>query len=301
MTMNSLNWIFGAACLFFAAVVLVFERRKTRKTMETLDDMLTAAMNGDFKETTFDESLRSALETRFSHYLSASAISAQNVSQEKDRIKALIGDISHQTKTPIANLLLYTELLQEQKLPLEAEEYTAILHAQAEKLRFLIDALVKLSRLENGMIALHPKREALASMLEQVEQQFTTRAMEKGLTLKVKPTDAVACFDSKWTTEAICNLVDNAIKYTESGSVTISVIPYEMFVRVDVADTGSGIPEEEQTRIFSRFYRSDTNAQQEGVGIGLYLAREILRNEGGYIKVRSKIEKGSVFSVFLQS
>lgn len=296
-----MNWIFGAACLFFAAAVLVFERRKTRKTMETLDDMLTAAMNGDFKETTFDESLRSALETRFSHYLSASAVSAQNVSQEKDRIKALIGDISHQTKTPIANLLLYTELLQEQKLPLEAEEYTAILHAQAEKLRFLIDALVKLSRLENGMIALHPKREALASMLEQVEQQFTTRAMEKGLTLKVKPTDEVACFDSKWTTEAICNLVDNAIKYTESGSVTISVIAYEMFVRVDVADTGSGIPEEEQTRIFSRFYRSDTNAQQEGVGIGLYLAREILRNEGGYIKVRSKIEKGSVFSVFLQS
>ncbi len=267
--------------------------------MDTVDNMLTAAMNGTFKEFTFDESMLSALETRFAHYLSASTVSAQNVSQEKDRIKALIADISHQTKTPIANLLLYTELLQEQNLPPEAEEYATMLHAQTEKLCFLIDTLVKLSRLENGMISLHPERGPLAPMLAQVERQFVTRAKEKGLALSVEPTDAAACFDSKWTTEAICNLVDNAIKYTEKGSVTISVMPYEMFVRIDVADTGIGISEEEQAKIFSRFYRSDMNAEQEGVGIGLYLAREILRNEGGYIKVSSEVGEGTVFSSFL--
>lgn len=286
-------------CLFLAVTVIVFERRKTRKTMDMLDAMITEAMDGNFKESTFDESMLSALETRFAHYLSASVISEQNVAEEKDRIKALIGDISHQTKTPIANLLLYTELLQEQKLSSEAEEYTTILHVQAEKLHFLINTLVKLSRLENGMIALHPERRQLAPMLAQVEQQFATKAVEKGLTFMVKPTDTIACFDCKWTTEAICNLVDNAIKYTERGSVTISVISYEMFVRVDVADTGIGIPEEEQAKIFSRFYRLDGNAQQEGVGIGLYLVREILRNEGGYIKVSSEVGKGSVFCVFL--
>lgn len=299
MIMNNLGWIFGVACLFLAVAVIVLERKKMRKMMKTLDDMLTIAMNGDFKESTFDESLLSALETRFAHYLSASAISAKNVSQEKERIKALIGDISHQTKTPVANLLLYTELLQEEKLSLEAQEYTVILHAQAEKLRFLIDSLVKLSRLENGIIAMHPEHSPLATLLAQVEQQFLGKAADKGLTLIVKPTDAVAFFDNKWTTEAICNLVDNAIKYTKSGSVTISVISYEMFVRVDIVDTGIGILEAEQAKIFSRFYRSDTNAQQEGVGIGLYLAREILRTEGGYIKVCSEVGKGSTFSVFL--
>lgn len=297
--MNNGGWIFGVVCLLLAAAVVFVNHRKTRKIMDSLDAMLTAAMDGTFKESTFDESMLSALETRFAHYLSASAISARNVAEEKDRIKALVADISHQTKTPIANLLLYTELLQEENLSPAAEEYTATLHAQTEKLRFLIDALVKLSRLENGTIALHPEHNSLSPMLAQVEQQFVTKAKEKNLTLTVQPTDVSACFDTKWTSEALCNLVDNAIKYTERGGVAISVIPYQMFVRVDVADTGVGIPEAEQAKVFSRFYRSHANAQQEGVGIGLYLTREILRKESGYIKVCSEAGKGSVFSMFL--
>ncbi len=267
--------------------------------MDTLDAMLTDAMEGTFRESTFDESMLSALETRFAHYLSASVVSAQNVTEEKDRIKTLISDISHQTKTPIANLLLYTELLQEEGLSPEARAYTLALHAQAEKLRFLIDALVKLSRLENGIIALHPEHCPLSPVLQQAEQQFANRAAEKGLVLTVNPTDDTACFDPKWTAEALCNLVDNAIKYTQRGGVTISVTPYEMFVRVDVADTGMGIPEEEQSKIFSRFYRSGPDPRQEGVGIGLYLAREILRTQKDYPKVASQVGKGSVFSMFL--
>lgn len=297
--MNSLGWVFGIVCLLVAIVAIYWSYRKSRKTMETLDAMLTAAMDENFTETTFDESMLSALETRFAHYLSASKVSAQNVAEEKDRIKELIGDISHQTKTPVANLLLYTELLQEENMSAEAKEYAITLHAQAEKLRFLIDALVKLSRLENGIIALHPEKGAINPMLQQVKQQFGPKAAEKGLTLTVNSTNAAACFDPKWTAEALCNLVDNAIKYTARGEVTISVIQYELFVRIDVADTGIGIPEENQAKIFSRFYRGDANAQKEGVGIGLYLARDILHREGGYIKVSSTEGIGSVFSMFL--
>ena len=89
--------------------------------MKTLNTMLEQAMDGNYTESSFDESMLSALETRFAQYLSASAASAQNVTEEKDRIKELIGDISHQTKTPIANLLLYTELLQEENLSPEAK------------------------------------------------------------------------------------------------------------------------------------------------------------------------------------
>lgn len=297
--MDNWGWLFGAVSLLFAAVAVAVEHRKTRRTMDVLDEMLTAAMDGEFTETSFDESMLSALETRFAHYLSASAVSAKNIEAEQTRIKELIGDISHQTKTPIANLLLYTELLQEEVLSPVAEGYTATLHGQVEKLHFLIDALVKLSRLESGIIALHPERCEIEPLLQQVQQQFEPKAAEKGLILRVLPTDVCACFDPKWTTEALCNLTDNAIKYTNNGGVTISVTPYEMFVRIDVADTGDGIPEEEKTRIFSRFYRSAANAQQEGVGIGLYLTREILHSEGGYIKVSSEVGKGSVFSMFL--
>lgn len=299
--MNNRGWIFGVICLVIATVAIYLSYRKSRKTMDTLDAMLAAAMEGNFSEKTFDESLLSALETRFAHYLSASTVSAQNVAKEKGHIKELIGDISHQTKTPIANLLLYTELLQEEVLSPQAKEYVTILHEQAGKLQFLIDVLVKLSRLENGIIALHPEQNQINPILQQVQQQFLSKATAKGLVLQVHSSDVVARFDSKWTAEALCNLVDNAIKYTKKGSVTISVIPYELFIRVDVSDTGIGIPEEEHAKIFSRFYRGDANAQQEGVGIGLYLAREILHNEGGYIKVSSMEGKGSVFSMFLPS
>lgn len=299
MSMNKLGWIFAAASLIIAAVLIFFERRKTRRTMDTLDKMLSAAIDGSFIESTFDESLLSALETRFAHYLSASALSSRNVSEEKDRIKALISDISHQTKTPIANLLLYTELLQEEALSREARDHAEALHTQAEKLHFLIDSLVKLSRLENGILALHPQREALSTLLKQAECQFAGKAAEKGLSLTIKPSEAWACFDSKWTAEALFNLVDNAIKYTEKGGVSLSATPYEMFVRIDVSDTGAGIAEDEQAKIFSRFYRSDSSSRQEGIGLGLYLAREILRSEGGYIKLSSQPGKGSVFSMFL--
>lgn len=297
--MTDWGWSFCGACLLAASAAVLLYRRKTRKTMDSLDKMLTKAMDGTFSESTFDESRLSALEARLAAYLSASAVSARNVSAEKDRIKALIGDISHQTKTPIANLLLYAELLQEQELPPEAAGYAEILHAQAEKLRFLIDALVKLSRLENGIISLAPARGKLAPMLEKVAAQYRSKAADKGLSLRLEPTEASACFDPKWTEEALCDLVDNAVKYTEKGGVTISATPYQMFVRIDVADTGMGIPEEEQAKIFSRFYRGRQVPEEEGVGIGLYLAREILRSEGGYIKVSSEAGKGAVFSLFL--
>ena len=141
--------------------------------------MLDAAIDGSFSETTFDESKLSALETKFAHYLSAAETSSRNLAREKDKIKALVADISHQTKTPIANLLLYSELLQEEALPPSTEANVDTLHAQAKKLQFLIDALVKLSRLENGIISLSPKRTALQPLLQSAAEQYAAKAAEK--------------------------------------------------------------------------------------------------------------------------
>ena len=219
--------------------------------------------------------------------------------QEKDNIKKLVADISHQTKTPIANLLLYCELLQEEALPESAVDNITALYRQTEKLRFLIDALVKLSRLENGIISLSVKQQDLQPVLEEVTSQYMAKSDQKGLSLLLEKTDAKAVFDAKWTAEALGNLIDNAIKYTDHGRIHISVKAYEMFVRIDVRDTGIGISESEQAQIFSRFYRSRDVHGQQGVGIGLYLSREIISSEGGYMKVQSELGKGSVFSVFL--
>ena len=247
-------------CFLATAVIVLWNQRKTRKTMETIENMLDTAMDG---------------------------------------IKSLIADISHQTKTPIANLLIYSELLMEEDLLASVKANVDAIYKQSEKLRFLIDSLVKLSRLENGIISLSPQLTALQPLLQGIAEQYAAKAAEKELSLHLHDTDISAIFDSKWTAEALANIIDNAIKYTEYGTITISAVNYEMFARIDISDTGTGISESEQSKIFTRFYRSKVVPEQEGVGIGLYLARQIISDEGGYIKVTSVPGKGSTFSIFL--
>ena len=285
-------------CLVITALVILINHLRTKKTIDTIENMLNEAVKGNFSEKSFDETRLSSLETRFAHYLSASVVSARNV----DKIKSLIADISHQTKTPIANLLLYSELLLEEdtgNLSAQMCENIVQLHAQSEKLQFLIDSLVKLSRLENGILQLAPQEEALKPMLTLAVKETESKARAKGLELILHDMDEKAYFDSKWTLEAICNILDNAVKYTNEGSISLSVTAYEMFVRIDIKDSGIGIKEEEFSKIFSRFYRSEDTKNMEGVGIGLYLSRQIISGEGGYIKVSSVYGRGSTFSVFL--
>ncbi|MFR6057065.1 MAG: sensor histidine kinase [Evtepia gabavorous] len=181
-------------------------RRREKRTLQSLDGMLDQAICGEFSPTKFDESLFSAVESRLADYLEASAVSARNLQAEKDAIKTLIGDISHQTKTPIANLLLYAQLLGEQPLPPQGRDCAAALERQAEKLKTLIEALVKTSRLENGILTFQPVVGPLAPMLN---RRWRTPAQggQEGITLTLLPTQAQARFDPKWTEEAVCNLL----------------------------------------------------------------------------------------------
>lgn len=299
--MNELFLVITALiCIVAAVTAIIIYRRRTVKIIRSLDKMIDKAINGTFTEENIDESMLSSVEAKLAGYLSASELSAKNVAAEKERIKELISDISHQTKTPIANILLYTELLKEQELNEQARTCVEETAAQAEKLSFLIITLVKLSRLETGVFTLSPTKGELMPMLEKIYRQYLPKAEEKGIRLTLEPTEAQAVFDEKWCSEAIGNIVDNAIKYTDIGFVTISVKEYEMFCSVVISDSGQGIAEEEQGRIFTRFYRSPSVSQKDGIGVGLYLAREIVNGCGGYIKVSSEINKGTTFSVFFQ-
>lgn len=291
--------VMGTVVLLALAVV-VYDRWRTARIVRRLDDLLTAAMNGSFSEKTFDESRLSSLESRLGRYLAASALSERNVREQKDQISALISDISHQTKTPVANLQLYAQLLSEQPLTPQGKDCAAAISTQAEKLQTLIEALVKTSRLETGILALHPQPGEISAVVKRAVAQYAPRAAEKGITLTVGQRSGSAVFDAKWTEEAVCNLLDNAVKYTPSGgTVTVEVKNYELFSAIRVTDTGPGISEEEQARIFGRFYRAPGAWQAEGVGIGLYLTRQIAEKQGGYVKVESTPGKGSVFSLFL--
>ena len=301
--MNTLDYAcigITIAAVLAAAITIILYRRMTRKTLEKIGDMLDTAIDGSFAQGVFDESALSALEAKLARYLSIGAVSSKNLLAEKEKIKGLISDISHQTKTPIANILLYSQLLSEHELPEDCTVCVQALSAQAEKLNFLISALVKTSRLETGIITVSPKPEAVQRLLNEAREQIMPKANAKGIAIVMEDTEIKACFDLKWTTEAIYNIIDNAVKYTESGgSITIKAIPYELFCRIDITDNGIGIRADEQGKIFTRFYRSGAVNDQEGVGIGLFLTREIVAAEGGYIKVSSVPGSGSTFSVFL--
>ena len=283
-----------------AVIWAVGERLASRRLLRRLGEMLERAEAGQFREEVFDESRLSALETKLAHTLSAGLLSREAVEAEKARIQSLLTDLSHQIKTPAPNRLLYAQLLSEQALTAEGRSCAAALEAQAEKLRALTEVLTRLSRLEAGILDLHPVPGPLDPMLSEAAAQFAPRAAEKGVTLTAAPSGAEAVFDPKWTGEAVCNLLDNAVKYTPAGgAVAVDVAVYELFCRVRVADTGPGVPEGERARIFRRFYRAPGAREQEGVGVGLYLAREIAQGQGGYLKVDPAAGGGAVFSLFL--
>lgn len=296
------------AVLLGAAVYIFVQRKQTELLMERLEEMLEAAIDGSFEERHFDESHLSSIEARLCQYLRRQSGREQELSKEQGEIHSLLADISHQTKTPIANLLLYAGLISEQA-PKETKELACQLNAQAEKLKFLIDSLIKSSRLEQGIIQLSPKEHSVRQLLYETAEAGAPAALQKQVRIQCQVKDHAAsceglkeedkaCFDYKWTAEALCNILDNGIKYTcEGDTILIKGTPYELFYRIDIVDHGMGIQEEEIPKIFQRFYRSAQARNEEGVGLGLYLSREIIRAQGGYIKVTSG--KETIFSIFL--
>lgn len=294
-----MKYLYGLILLILLAVIAALYRY-TSKMLSTLDKMIDSAIDDTFTEHTFTEKKLSKIESKTYRYLSSGNTSLRQINAEKDSIKTLISDISHQTKTPVSNILLYSQLLKESPcLDDSTRRLASQIEEQTEKLSFLTASLIKASRLENGIINVTPKENSIRKLVECVD--CSDAADAKGIRWQIDPIpDCSAVFDFKWTLEAISNIVDNAVKYTPAGgAITISAREYEMFARIDIADTGIGMSEEETAKIFTRFYRSPEVRDERGVGIGLYLAREIVAKEGGYIKVTSSKGTGSVFSVFL--
>ena len=290
----------AAALAAAGAAFGVWQWAARRRTLRRLNAMLDRAIAGGFSEERFDETELSALEGRLARFLRGSAAARRTVETEQAAVKTLIADISHQTRTPIANLLLYASLLSESELDPRQREQVNALSAQAEKLSFLIKALVKASRLEAGIVAPAPAVNPVGPLLENAVEQEGPAALAKQITLTAEPFDGSAAFDPRWTGEALGNVVNNAVKYTPPGGrVSVSAQLLDSFCRIDVADTGPGVPESEQAAVFNRFYRGGATRAAEGLGLGLYLAREILAKQGGYIRLSSRPGEGCVFSLYL--
>lgn len=275
------------------------------KTLRRLDEMLEQAINGEFEEEKYDETELSRLEAKWKQYLTTSKMSMEQLNQNREGMQALVSDISHQTRTPLSNILLYSQLLCEQTENQEEKHLAEQIVRQAEKLEFLIQALVKMSRLESNILVLKPQKQPVEPLLLEAMEEILPKAEKKKIHIKLQgnPSHNInAVYDKKWTAEALGNILDNAVKYSPlESTVEVTLEKYEFYVCISVRDEGIGISEAERAQIFSRFYRSAEVQQEEGIGIGLYLAREIVQKEKGYMKVLSKKGKGSTFKMYLKS
>ena len=221
---------------------------------------------------------------------------------EKRELQAMISELTHQIKTPASNIQMYCEMFSDPDISSEeAKQFVMIIKQQLGKLEFLLDVLVKSSRLENDMINLQMENIRLIETLAVAVNSVIQKAEHKRIDISVSCRPAIQVYhDMKWTAEAIENILDNAIKYTpENGKVLISVEVGEMYTVIKIKDTGKGIEAAHINDIFKRFYREKSSSKDEGLGLGLYLARNIVHLQGGYVSVHSSLGKGSNFFICL--
>ena len=295
--------LIGCALVWFFVLTQAFGKRLSLFTSElckTLDNM----MDGDEepKPTDNSETLFARINHRLTRLYQIMQENRRKVEEERQELQTLVSDISHQVKTPVSNLKMVTDTLLTRPVT-EAERIDFIkgVRSQTDKLDFLFQALVKTSRLETGVIRLEKKPGHIYDTVAQAMSGIVYAAEKKQIGVSVDcPENLTVAHDSKWTAEALFNLLDNAVKYTPAGGkITVTIEEWEMYAEIKVADTGKGISESNQAAIFRRFYREEEVHEQPGVGIGLYLAREIIAQQGGYIKVVSELGSGSAFSIML--
>ena len=299
-------WGFSGVLILFALLLLLdfLHNRYNDDLLEQITLLIESLVEQQERQI-FSEA-EDTLTARLQHQLLKlrNILTAQNqmLAQEKEQIKTLISDISHQIKTPIAAANTFAELLSDGELSAEERtEYITTLQMSLGKLTFLTNSLIKMSRLESDIISLKPEKNSLNEIVLQAVKTVYAKAKEKGILITFECDQTFeAVLDFNWTAEAISNVIDNAVKYTpQGGFVRLQITEYPSFLRLDISDNGVGIPEEEQAKIFGRFYRGKQSVGIDGVGIGLYLTREIINKQNGYMKVSSD-ENGSTFSMFLK-
>lgn len=257
----------------------------------------------DENQIEYEETIESKLFYQINELKKIQRIAYEEINETKQSLQSLITHISHQAKTPISNLKIYQSLLSRDDLKDEEKKlFLSMMLQQIDKFNFLIESLIKMSRLENDIIKLDIKVHNLSETVVKALNDLFFLIEKKNIDIHFKKEqDVYALYDEKWTREAIYNVLDNCIKYShENTTISITVSNNIFFAKVIISDQGKGIKKENYNNIFKRFYREDDVHDNEGIGIGLFLTREILTKEEGYITVNSIYGKGSTFTIYLK-
>lgn len=225
---------------------------------------------------------------------------ADNELREKEFLKNTISDISHQLKTPLAALNIYNGLLQDEDIEVSSvKEFAGLSEQELDRIETLVQSLLKITRLDAGAIVLEKNAENVADMMRDIELHFAYRARQEKKEIILSGSDHLSLFcDRDWLNEAIDNIVKNAFDHTESGA-TIRIAWKELpsGVQIVIMDNGCGIHPEDIHHIFKRFYRSRFSKDQQGIGLGLPLAKAIVEAHNGTIEVDSELGIGTTFTM----
>lgn len=294
-----------AVSLCLSVIFSVCQKRRTYRMIDSLlDSILSQERIVHTAYSDLEEGEYSALISKIMQIQEVLTNHTESARKEKEQVKSLVSDMSHQLKTPLANLSLYAEILEKDELtPVKRTAFAEKMCRQTERLNWIIESLSKMVKLEQNIDGFEVTDTKIRQTILDAIDTVYDKLEKKKINLSIEPfEDRLLYHNRRWMAEVFVNLLENAVKYTErGGSVSIRVRTYELYTEIQVADSGRGIRQEELTDIFKRFYRSPEVENMEGSGIGLYLSNLILEKEKGYITATSEYGEGSCFSVFLQN
>ncbi len=299
-----------AGTIFIAVILcsltILFSYRYVKRTFDSIDRILDSvlARNAELLFETAADSRLSKLTHKAVKIIQMNTMDISQTKQEKEMIQSFISDMSHQMKTPLSGVAMYTDLLLEGSLAeAEGQEFLSRIKTSTEKLQWMMDSLVKMSRLEVGAIELSPVPAGIKQTISDSISTVYGAAAKKKISIQTAYFEDIPLLhDRKWTSEAITNILENAVKYSSSDNeIKISVEALPIYTKIIITDNGIGIAPDEWNSIFKRFYRGRNVKDVDGVGLGLYLASLIFQKQAGYILVDSKPGQYTTFSMFLQN
>lgn len=284
--------------------LLNYYRNKANKIYKESDKLLDKILENSYiNQIEINEGKTSALANKINKVQEKLLIETGRAENEKEEIKRLISNMSHQLKTPLANIIMYEDILIEKLKDPQVQKFLYKMKDQTNKIDWILNSLFKMVKLEQNVLDFNIENNSIKNTLAIALTTVYEKAEKKDISIKVTGIRNQQCWHNpQWTAEVFVNILENAIKYSDvHKKIIISMKTYEMYSEICIKDFGIGIPDLDQPQIFARFYRGKNAENFEGSGIGLYLSKLIIEKENGYITVNSHVDGGSCFHVFLQN
>lgn len=291
------------AIAFLAFIILTYRKifnkiRKLSVNAEAVIEGKYSFVDGDMEEGDIGH-LTYQLNT-MSERLSDTVQALRN---EKLFLKKLITDISHQLKTPLASLIMFNDILENDKTLTEFEQnrFLAESKNQLDRMEWLIKNMMKMAKLEAGVVDFDKKEAIISETIQRSIVGLKLIASEKNIVINTSGSDKVTVMhDINWTTEAFSNIIKNSIEHcVDSSEINICWEENNVFVQIIISDNGAGISKEELPKIFDRFYKGSNSSNPTNIGIGLYITKTIIEGQGGSIYAYSQEGQGAKFIVRL--